>query len=95
MGGGQAGAPADDYHVPWSLTPRHDHRDLAGHGAGWPGSRNQSGPGPGSGPKGQQGGAGANPAKQPEAAEWLRKNGQRAATITMLRLKVKEHVKRK
>jgi hypothetical protein len=46
MGGGQAGAPADDYHVPWSLTPRHDHRDLAGHGAGRPG---WTGPDPGTG----------------------------------------------
>lgn len=36
MGGGQAGAPADDDHVPWSRPPRHGHRDLAGHGAGRP-----------------------------------------------------------
>ncbi len=37
MGGGQAGAPADDDHVPWSRPPRHGHRDLAGHGASRPG----------------------------------------------------------
>jgi hypothetical protein len=39
MGGGQAGAPVDDDHVPWSPPPppRHGHRDLAGHGAGRPG----------------------------------------------------------
>ena len=29
MGGGQAGAPADDDHVPWSRPPRYGHRDLA------------------------------------------------------------------
>ena len=27
MGGGQAGAPADDDHVPWSRPPRRGHRD--------------------------------------------------------------------
>jgi hypothetical protein len=83
MGRGQAGAPADDDHVPWSRPSWYGHRDLAGHGAGRPGpggaggrrpgSLNWSGPRPGSGPKGQQGGAGAKP---PEAAEGLRKSSK-------------------
>jgi hypothetical protein len=46
MGGGQAGAPADDHHVPWSRPPRRGHRDLTGHGAGRPG---WAGPDPGTG----------------------------------------------
>ena len=37
MGGGQAEAPADDDHVPWSRPPRHGHSDLACHGASRPG----------------------------------------------------------
>jgi hypothetical protein len=34
MGGGQAGAPADDFRVPWSRSPQRGRRDFAGHGAG-------------------------------------------------------------
>jgi hypothetical protein len=83
MGRGRTRAPVDDDHVPWSRPPRRGHRDLAGHGGS--GSRNRSGPRPGSGPIGQQGGAGA---RLPEAAEGLRKFCQRAATITMLQLKL-------
>jgi hypothetical protein len=48
MGGGQAGAPADDDHVPWLRPPRHGHRDLASHGAGRPGWADQD-PGTGAG----------------------------------------------
>jgi hypothetical protein len=82
MGGGHAGAPADDDHVPWSRPPWHGHRDLpvtARAGpcgparVGRPRSRDWSEPRPGSCPKGQQGGAGA---KQSEAAEGLRKSAK-------------------
>jgi hypothetical protein len=41
--------------------------------AGQPESRSRSGPRPGSGPKGRQGGAGA---EQPQAAEGLKKSAQ-------------------
>ena len=77
MGGGQAGAPADDDHVPWSRPPgMATVTSLVTSRAGaWgrPGSRNRSGPRPRSGPKGKQGGAGA---KQPKAAEGLRKSAK-------------------
>ena len=78
MGGGQARAPADDDHVPWSRPPgTATVTSLVTARAGPPwgrsGSRNRCGPRPGSGPKGQQGGAGAKP---PEAAEGLRKSAK-------------------
>jgi hypothetical protein len=62
MGGGQAGAPADDDHVPWSRPPgmatvTSPVTARAGPDPGT-GSRNRSRPRPGSGPKGQQGGSG-------------------------------------
>jgi hypothetical protein len=44
MGGGQAGAPADDDHVPWSRPPWRGNRDKQGHGADRPG---WAGPDPG------------------------------------------------
>jgi hypothetical protein len=61
--GGQAGAPADDDHVPWSRLPSPPgvaSVPLTGHSPGRPGSgrpesRSRNGPRPGSGPKGQQG----------------------------------------
>jgi hypothetical protein len=56
MGGGQAGAPADDDHVPWSRPPRHGHRDLASHGAGLP---SRAGPNPRTGA-----GLGPDPARK-------------------------------
>jgi hypothetical protein len=58
MGGGQAGAAADDDHVPWSRRPRHGHSDLAGHGAGRPAG---AGPDPGTGA-----GLGPDPARKAE-----------------------------
>jgi hypothetical protein len=77
MGGGQAGAPADNDHVPWSRPPgMATVTSLVTARAGqWgrPGSWNRSGPRPGSGLKGQQRGAGAKP---PEAAEGLRKSAK-------------------
>jgi hypothetical protein len=54
MGGGQAGAPVDDDHVPWSRPPGMatvTSPVTARTGPGGPGSRNRSGPRPGSGPK--------------------------------------------
>jgi hypothetical protein len=72
------GAPADDDHVPWPRPPWRGHLAadvLAGHGAGWPAPAlgrpvllSRSGRGPGSGPKSQQGWAGA---EELEAAEGL------------------------
>ena len=61
MGGGQAGAPADDDHVPWSRPPRRGHRAAVTAGGsrrgparpGRPVYRGRSGPRPGSGPIGR------------------------------------------
>ena len=55
MGGGQAGAPADGDHVPWTRPPWRGHRDR-----GWsrrgpqgrPDPRDRNGLTPGSGPRG-------------------------------------------
>jgi hypothetical protein len=79
-GGGQAGAPADDDHVPWSRPPWRGDRDLAGHGAGWPG-------GPARIPEPERAEARIRPErltgsgrgealKQPEAAEGLTKTAK-------------------
>jgi hypothetical protein len=90
MGGGQARAPADDDHVPWSRPPGVTTVTLPVTArAGSAGSRNRSGPRPEQlrfRPR-PEGGAGA---KQQEAAEGLRKICQRAAPITMLRLKIND-----
>jgi hypothetical protein len=59
MGGGQAGAPADDNHIPSGpghVPPRRGHRDFAGHGTGRPGN---AGPDPGTGA-----GLGPDPARK-------------------------------
>jgi hypothetical protein len=56
MGGGQAEAPADDDHVPWSSTPWCGHHDLACHCAVRP---VWAGPDPGTGA-----GLGPDPARK-------------------------------
>jgi hypothetical protein len=56
MGGGQAGAPADDDHVHWSRPTWRGHRDHACHGAGRP---VWAGPDPGTGA-----GLGPDPARK-------------------------------
>ena len=77
MLGGQAGAPADDDHVPWSRPPRLGHRDhrdwqiTTRAALGW--ADPQPGAGPGGGararPERPMGGAGA---KRKKTAEGLR-----------------------
>jgi hypothetical protein len=83
MGGGQAGAPADDDHVPWSRPPRHDHRDLAGHGAG-----RHGGAGPEPGIRVGLGPVPARKANREGRGEGAENIYQRAAAITMMRLKI-------
>ena len=69
MGGGQAGAPADDDHVSWTRPPRRGHCDS---GRSWRGPAREAGPAqsagperadgsltPGSGPRGQWEGSGS------------------------------------
>jgi hypothetical protein len=73
MGGGQAGAPADDDHVPWSRPARHGHRDLAGHCAGRPvGPARGAGPDPGTGA-----GLGLDPAQKANREEQGRSRRRR------------------
>jgi hypothetical protein len=80
MGGGRAGAPADDGHVPGlGTSPWRSHSDFAGHGAGRPGwadpdSRLGAGPGPDPARKADREGQGRTSAKQPKAEEGLRKS---------------------
>ena len=78
MGGGQAGAPADDDHVSWTSPPRRGHCDSGrschlGAGRpvrpGRPNLRDRNGLTPGSGPRGQWEGSGS---ERLEAAEGLR-----------------------
>jgi hypothetical protein len=88
MGGGQAGAPADDDHVPWSRPPGAATVILWSQcgppRAGRPESRSRSGLRPGSGQEGQQGGTGA---EQPEVEEGLRKSAGEPLRQIMQRLK--------
>ena len=48
MGGGQAGAPADDDHVSWTRPPRRGHCDS---GRSWRGPAREAGPAQSAGPE--------------------------------------------
>ncbi len=90
MGRGQAGAPKDDDHVPWSRPPWHGHRAV-GRSWRWPvrawlgriPEQERAEARPGSGPEGKQGRAGA---KQPEAAEGFEKFCQRSQWFVSIKL---------
>jgi hypothetical protein len=91
MGGGQAGAPADDDHVPWSRPPgmatmTSPVTARAGAGQGWAGLYPGIGAGLGPNPARKANSEGQGRSRQSGGAE---KICQRAATITMLRTKNK------